>query len=225
MEIYQIKVINGGFKGLEVSYIEHRTEPNGRKFIDDVTKEKNDPIHLALDKLIKELRIYLLDICGNIYHKMDQAEIDYAVSETEIVSIEMKKTFFVIKGEKEWLNNKKFTLKTPKVEKKDNDPNTDKIVAILEDIRKETEIYMKGTAKLTDEEIAVRWLSSSKNKTGIQPDDFNNMSIEERAQWCKEWLEKEVGGMVTLQTDLDTTTDDQEEEQTIDLNEKEEAEF
>ena len=219
MQIYNIKTINGGLKGLEVSYTQDRKEPNGRKFIDDITKEKNDPIHLALDKGIKSLRKYLLEICGIIGDHMDQTEIDYNIAETEITSIKMMKTFFILEGEKQWLNDKTFKLKTPKIEKKDNYTSCDDVVLILEDIRKEAELHMNGSAVVSQEEIAIRFLSSGKNKTDTTPENFNKMSTEEKAQWCKEWLENEVGGMVTLQEDLsDEKEEEQQEEQVLDLS-------
>jgi hypothetical protein len=112
------------------------------------------------------------------------------------------KTFFILEGEKEWLNDKTFKLKTPKIEEKDGYHNFGVVVELIREIKKETEIYMKGAAKISDSEAAVRYLSSSKNKTDLTPDNFNKMSTEEKAQWCKEWLENEVGGMVTLQEDL-----------------------
>ncbi len=228
MNIYNIKTINSGLKGLEVSFTEERKESNGRKFVDDITKEKNDPIHLALDKPIKQLRRYLLEICGIINDETSEAEGDQAVAETDIISIRMTKTLFIIEGEKEWLNDKHFKLKTPKIELKDNYVNYDAVMEILSDIKTEAEVYMRGTAKVSEEEIAIRWLSSSKNKTGQTPDNFNSMSTEEKAQFCKEWLENEVGGMVTLQEDtlpVDESETPEIEEDEIDLSnvEKEET--
>lgn len=216
MNIYNIKTINGGFKGLELSYTEERTEKNGRKFVDDITKEKNDPIHLALDKPIKALRKYLLEICGLINDSMEPSEIEYAIAETDILSIRVTKTLFVIEGDKEWLNNKRFKIKTPKVEAKDQYHNYDAVMELLNDIKAEAEVYMRGNAKLSDEEIAVRWLSSGKNKSDITPEGFEKMSTEEKAQWCKEWLENEVGGSVILQEDLSPADD--MEEQEVDLS-------
>lgn len=218
MNIYQIKTINGGLKGLEISHTEERTETNGRKFIDDITKEKNDPIHLALDKPIKALRKYLLEICGIIGAYTDQIEMDYAIAETEITAIRMTKTLFVIEGEKEWLNDKRFKLKTPKIEQKDNYVNYDAVMELINDIKIEAEIYIRGKAKVSDEEIAIRWLSSGKNKQFTQ-DEYSNMSKEEKTKFYKEWIENEVGGFVTLQEDLleDSNEETEIEEQVIDL--------
>jgi len=215
MNIYLIKTINGGFKGLELSFLEERTEANKRKFIDDITKEKNDPIHLALDKLIKSLRKYLLEICGNINDRMDDSEIDYAIAETEIISIEMKKTFFIIKGEREWKNNKRYTLKTPKIEEKDNHDSFEDVRAILMDIRKEAEIYLKGTAIVTDQEAAVRWITSGKDKS-MTKDDYDKMTEEEQLAYHKKIIEEKFGGIVMVQEDV---TEDIEHEEVLLLEE------
>ena len=216
MNIYLIKTINGGFKGLETSFTEDRVEKNGRKFVDDITKEKNDPIHLALDKPIKALRKYLLEICGIIGDHTDQLETDYAVAETDIISIRMTKTLFVIEGEKEWLNDKRFKLKTPKIEKKDNYVNYDAVMELIEDIKKEAEIYMKGKAKVTDEECAIRFITSGKDKS-MNIDEYNSMSQEEKLDFHKRIIEEEFGGFVMTQEDVLDDKEEIQEEQVIDL--------
>ena len=155
MEIHEIKLINGGFKGLLCYITEERKTPNGRKYIDKDWKEKNDPIHGKLDSPTKDLRKYLLDICGCLGDEANQAAIDYNIAETEITSIKMEKTFFIFEGEKEWLNNKRFKLKTPKIESKDGYPNYDDVVKLIEEVKKQAIIYMEGKAKITDEEAAV----------------------------------------------------------------------
>lgn len=220
MEIYNIKFINDGLKGAEVSYTEQRTEKNGRKFTDDITKEKNDPVHLALDRPWKDLRGHLLEMCGLIDDRMDDAEVKHAIFETEITSVKVMKTFFIIEGEREWLNNKRFKLKTPKVERKDNYVNYDTVLGLIEEIKKEAEIFIKGTASVSDEEIAVRYLSSGKNKS-FTMDDYNNMTKEEKAKWHIEYVENELGGIVTRDEDIidEDKGEIEQEEQTIDLNE------
>jgi len=219
MEIHEIKLINDGYKGLFVYMTEERKMPNGRKYLDKDWKEKNDMVHSALDRPIKDLRKHLLEICGCLGDEGNQAEIDYNIAETRITGIKMMKTFFILEGEKEWLNDKTFKLKTPKIEEKDGYHNFGVVVELIREIKKETEIYMKGAAKISDEECAIRYLSSGKNKTDLTPDSFNKMSTEEKAQWCKEWLENEVGGMVTLQEDLaPDTEEEQQEEQIVDLS-------
>ena len=209
MNIYQIKTINGGFKGIEVSYTEERIEANKRRFTDDITKEKNDPIHLALDKPIKALRRHLLEICGIIGGQTDQLEVDYAIAETEITAIRMTKTLFVIEGEKEWMNDKRFKLKTPKIEFKDNYVNFDEIVALLAEIRKEAEFYIKGTVKVTDAEAVVRYITSGKDKS-INNDDYEKMSDEEKLQFHKKIIEEKFGGIVMVQEDVTEDVDHEE---------------
>lgn len=209
MNIYQIKTINGGFKGLEISFTEERVEANKRRFTDDITKEKNDPIHLALDKPIKALRRHLLEICGIIGGQTDQAEIDYAITETEITAIRMTKTLFVIEGEKEWMNDKRFKLKTPKIEFKDNYVSFDEIVSLLAEIRKEAEFYMKGTAKVSDEEAVVRYITSGKDKS-IDNEEYEKMSDEEKLQFHKKIIEEKFGGIVMVQEDVTEDVDCEE---------------
>ncbi len=82
---------------------------------------------------------------------------------------------------------------------------------------RESSSYQDADEFLIRFEIAVRWLSSGKNKSETTPDNFEKMSTEEKAQWCKEWLENEVGGSVILQEDLVPSGEEQEEEQVIDL--------
>ena len=218
MEIHEIKLINDGFKGLLVYMTEERKMPNGRKYLDKDWKEKNDMVHSALDRPIKDLRKHLLEICGCLGDDGNQSEMDYNIAETRITGIKMMKTFFILEGEKEWLNDKTFKLKTPKIEEKDGYHNFGVVVELIREIKKETEIYMKGNVKISDEECAIRYLSSGKNKTDITPADFNKKTTEEKAQWCKEWLENEVGGMVTLQEDLSDEKEEEQEEQVLDLS-------
>ncbi len=222
MEIHEVKLINDGLKGLFVYLTEQRKMPNGRKYLDKDWKEKNDTIHSALDRPIKDLRRHLLEICGCLGDENNKGEVEYNIAETRITGIKIMKTFFILEGEKEWLNDKTFKLKTPKIEEKDGYHNHGTVIELIREIKKETEIYMNGTAKLSDEEIAIRWLSSPSNKTGQTPDNFNKMSIEEKAQFCKEWLENEVGGMVTLQEDLSDEMPEVEEEE-IELPQTEES--
>lgn len=222
MNIYQIRIINGGSKGIEVSYTEERVEANKRRFIDDITKEKNDYIHLALEKPIKALRRHLLEICGIIGAQTDSLEADYAIAETEITAIRMTKTLFVIEGEKEWMNDKRFKLKTPKIEFKDNYVNFDEIVALLAEIRKEAEFYIKGTVKVSDTEAVVRYITSGKDKS-INNDEYEKMTDEEKLQFHKKIIEEKFGGIVMVQEDVTEDVDHvelEENTQIIDLEEQ-----
>jgi len=136
--------------------------------------------------------------------------------------IEMKKTFFIIKGEREWRGEKRYTLKTPKVEGKDKYEYFDNVIEILNDIRKEAEIYLKGTAKISDEEAIVRYLTSGKDKS-MTKDDYDKMTSEEQLAYHKKIIEEKFGGIVMVQEDVVEDIDHVELEegtQVIDLEEQ-----
>jgi hypothetical protein len=209
MNIKKVKLINGGFKGAAVSWTEERVEKNKRKYVDELDKEKNDPIHLGLDKPFKDLRYHLLNICGIISTSMDQTEIDYAIGECEVDAIDIDGGTFVIHGSKVCIANKSFKIKTPKVNEDDGYDKFDEVVELIKNIKEEAQEYIKGTTQVSDQEAAIRFITSGKDKS-IDMAEYEIMSAEEKAQLHIDIIQK-LGGFVTMPGDVLEDTDENHE--------------
>jgi len=71
MKYKKIHINQGGLKGAAVEYVE-----NNDRNIPELTKKfPRNPLHLGLQKLFKDLRPHLLNICGNILSTEKQTEL------------------------------------------------------------------------------------------------------------------------------------------------------
>lgn len=65
--------------------------------------------------------------------------------------------------------------------------------------------YLQGTQVITDDEIVLRWIQAG--KSGVNQSDFDNLSAEEKKEFCKEFLEKEYGAMVMINDEVELVDD------------------
>ncbi len=219
MEINKVKLIGSGFKGACADWTEERIEKNGRKYVDPNWREKNDPIHFALDRPFKDLRYFLLEICGIIHSNMGVDEIEQEISDCEVDFVEIKENGFVIAGTKRCSFDKSFKLKTPKVDEDDNYHNFDKVMVLTEIIAEETVHYIKGSAVIDENECAVRYITSGKDKS-VDMDAYNNMTADEKVQFAASVIEK-IGGFVTLPSDIIENTEENNDLLRLDTGSKE----
>lgn len=204
MEIKKIKLLSGGFKGAEVTFLRPE-QKNGKNFINEVTEKRKHPIHLDMETPFKKLRFYLLDICELLRGGEDDAERQYIVAESEVVSIKIDSNSFVISGSKDVVGGKSIKLETPKMEEGDGYGNYDKVMELIESIVSETEQYLAGTKKVSDEEVAVRWITSGKDKSE-EAERYDSMSAEEKRDYHTKVLEEMYGSVVMHNDDLEMET-------------------
>lgn len=216
MQIKQIKIKDSGFKGLEISRYENYTK-NKINHIKEVIDKPKDPIHGDLRNLINDLRVHLLDICGHVHDKMEDMEIKYAVGDSEVTLIKIEKNSFVIGGEKKTdYNNKYIKLETPKIDAEDEYHGFKEVMDIIENIVKETELYMNGSKVISNEEVVKQYLMAGKDKK-ISIEQFEAMSEDEQKEFYRDKCE-ELGMFVTdPATDLEEIKEDEMEEVVIEL--------
>lgn len=209
MEIRKIKLLAGGFNGAEIQYSKVRIDKK-REYVDIIDEERNTPIHSDLDKPLKSLRYYLLEICGLVRGDMEKSDIEYTIGECELTSVEFMGDYFIIKGSKTCINNKQFKFSTPKITDGDEYHNFDTVMTIIGIIKKEAVEYLDGSKELSEEELAVRFALSGRDKN-VNMAKYEAMNAEEKAVYHQTILEG-LGWFVMRPDDV---VEDNDENNTI----------
>jgi len=194
MEIKKIVLLDGGFKGMKIWY-KDPNERNNRMKNDTVGRKIEHPIHLGLEKPFKDLRFHLLEICEILNADMDKKDVDQAMAEAEMVGITIDGNGFVLSGTKEVLDGKEIKLETPVIGEEDNYDNYESVAILIGLILEETKLYMRGDAKVTDEEIVERWIKAGKDKE-VDESGYNEMTAEEKIEYHTNILETKFGKVV-----------------------------
>ncbi len=202
MEIKKIVLLDGGFKGMKVWY-KDPNERNSRMKNDTVGRKIEHPIHLGLEKPFKDLRFHLLEICEILNGDMDKKDVDQAIAEAEMIGVTIDGNGFVLSGTKEVLEGKEFKLETPSIGEEDGYEHYESVAILIGLILEETKVYIRGEAKVTDEEVVERWIKADKQK-GFDINSFNALSAEEKKEMCQEILEKSFGCVVLGGDDFTT---------------------
>lgn len=188
MKYKKVKLIENGFKGIEVEY--HKIEKKGGRAYNNKTKDTlRFPVHLGLENKFKELRPFLLEICKVIHGDEDKSTKDFYIAETDMIGVEILDDGFVLEGEGVVFGTKSVKYKTPKIDSSDNCPNFDAIQLIIKGLIEEVDVYMEGTAKPSDEEVLIRWVERHNDK-GIDIETIKGMSAEEQKETLTKLLEK-----------------------------------
>lgn len=217
MIIKKIKLLNGGYKGAEIQFTKNRQDKK-REYTDTIDEERNTPIHSDLDVPLKALRLYALEICGLIRGNMEKSEVKYIIGECELVKLEMESDYFVLHCNMLCINNKQFKFTTPKVYEDDDYHNYDAVIKLIETIKDEAIQYLDGTKELSDEELAVRYIHSGKDKSE-DASRYESMNAEEKAVYHQTILEN-IGWIVMRPDDV---VEDNSDNHAI-LNAKDEVE-
>jgi len=170
------------------------------------------PIHLDLEDKIKELRYFALEICGLISESTGKHEKQTLLEQADIVSLEFEKGvdgFFKIKCTSAVFDNKTQNLITPKVDVMDAYEYYDTVMNIIDAILEEVDQYAKGLKKVTDEEIMMSYVRHGKDKN-VDVTALNEMSAEDRADYCQSVLEK-LGCLVIRPDEVEDNDIDEEE--------------
>jgi len=201
MQIKKITFNAHGLRGATIEYSKRETTSDGRPTTKTVIEKKQTPVQLKLEILAKSLRINMLEICRVLGGSSTEDDAKFLLQETEITKVEIADGGFVLHGTLLAFEDKNIKLKTPKVEEADGYHKFDQVQGIITEIKAECLEYLQGTQVITDEEIVLRWIQAG--KSGVNQSDFDNLSAEEKKEFCKDFLEKEYGAMVMINDEVE----------------------
>ena len=204
MKIKKVKYLDRGFRGIEVEAFDN-DKVGSRYYNNKDKKEYKHPIHLALELKTKDLKVFLLEICGVLHGTEDKHEKDFIIAETEIVSIEITKDGFVLEGERVVFGSKYVKYKTPKMSADDNYHHFETVIKVIQEVMDEVVVHVNGTNKASDEEVLIRWVEKEKD-AGIDVDTIKGMSPEEQKETLTRILEK-MGACVMFDDEMVEDTD------------------
>lgn len=190
-QIRKIQLLDGGVKGVKVTYIKPEVRTNRTKYI-EVIEKNGHPIHSILESMIKELRVHLVKI----------ADINEDETETCYVDgFEVRDDYFVIFGRKEAAEtNKQYKVKTPKTDPDDYSGH-ESATALLNKIIKEVQKYMKGDILVSDDECVERWLRAGKEKD-LDYTQYDSLPEHEKDETRRKILAKGFGAKLPDAPDI-----------------------
>lgn len=195
MTIKKITIFDRGIRGMEVHYYEPEVK-DGRPCVTSHKVKKPYPIHLGLERLIKDLRYHMLDICGAVHDDMDKAIKDMLITESYINSIDFDNEYFRIKGESSAFEDKHIPRDTRKVDENDNYEHYASVRALIDTIVEETKEYMAGTKQVEDEEIIARYASVNHKEDEFSADKLASLSPEQLKDMASKIIERGYGGVI-----------------------------
>ena len=220
MNIHKISLKGNGFNGMHAHYFIEEVK-NNRTVMTPVIKKPKDPIHKDLENLFKELRVNLLELCEMIDDRTEEGELKFKLLETNVTDIEFDSDGFIIHGYKETLGDKKLPLNPPKIEEIDGYDKFQDVMDIMRSIALETKQYLEGSKKVSDMEIAERWVAAGKDKS-MTMETFKGLTAEEQLEFCTNFIEKQYGGIVMTPDndlkDMDNTAAIEEMETEFNIN-------
>ena len=199
MNYRKISLNQGGLKGAEVHFIE-----TNEKGIGELTKKyPRNPTHVGLQKLFKELRVHLLNICGVINSDMDNHIAAQHLLETTVDCIEMDGDTITITGEKLATADKYIKLKTYKLEVEDGYEHYDEVFNLMTAICEETTEYMSGNKKVPDIEIVQMWAQANHKEEEFTMEKLMHLPQDQLEKLAMVVIEKGKGGIVLMPEDME----------------------
>ena len=189
--IKKIAINSGGLKGLTLEGTYEAVKDN-KLTINTFKNGVKHPINADLEDKIKEFRFFALDICGLITDETRKAEKVTLLEGCDVLSIEFEKGptgYFKIKVASRVFDTKTITLTTPKTDCSDGYEYFDTVMNVIESLLEEVEQYEKGLKKISDEDLMISYIRHGKDKS-MDMDKLNEMSAEEKADYCQGILEK-----------------------------------
>jgi len=211
MNIKKVELQNGGYKGCTVVFLSH-TMKNSRPFINETIEKRKNPIHGDMEKLFKDLRVHLLDVCNINNNRLSEAEQKTIILETEISSIEFDNDSFLLSGEMEVFGEKKIKLKTCKVQESDDYAGYNEVRGIIEELKVEATAYLDGLKVVSDREMMLRWLEARKDHN-MTKEQFEAM--DEHGQ--KEYMNKTLNSKFGAEIDTDEEDEIIEEDSAVEF--------
>lgn len=179
-----VQLINTGLRGVQIVY-ETVEVLDGVSFNSEDTKKSFRPAHHDLKQFMKDLRTYLIELCG--YDEETVMEADF-----EITGIKAGTDSFLISGKFRCWNDKIIAVNTPLIKEVDAYERFDEVMTTVDKIYKETDLYLKGIKKPKRQEIIVDYMKDVKKQNLFSFEYFEQMTPEEQEKLMKE-IEKDMG--------------------------------
>lgn len=219
-KITKVKLKIGGLKGADVSSLVPE-EKNGTTFHNTRVDEGVRTVHFALEKAFKDLRIHLLAMCGYVHENMSEVKKKLLLDATLVSVICIDGNGIRLAGVRTDILDGKLNL-NPVFATAENYENYEELEQLWNVIAEESMKYISGEVKVTDEEIAKRWIESGKEK-GFNLEQFEEMSAEEQKEFCQKILEKNFGAVVMMPPDVEVQGEHEAVAKEITLNQTEET--
>lgn len=183
LKIGSLKLVNGGMKGMVVSYLDPVMK-NGNLFMDKCVVEKSAPVTFELMDKISQLGNYLLDICGYTTNELEREQL---LSLLEITKLSAGSDNFQISGKLKVLGgNQVVSLTSPLIKESMEYEGYEEVMKLVDSIYADTKEYIGGKM-MSAEELAVRFY---KDKEGFDEDEFNKLPKDEQIRIGTGVLEK-----------------------------------
>lgn len=179
-----VKLINTGLRGIEIIY-ETVEIIDGVSYNSEDTKKSFRPAHHDLKDFMKDLRTYLIELCG--YDEESVIKADF-----EITGVKAGSDSFLISGKFRCWNDKIIAVNTPLIKEVDAYERFDEVMTIVDKIYKETDMYLKGVKKADRKEIIVDYMKDVKKNNLFTYTYFEEMTPEEQEKLMNE-IEKDMG--------------------------------
>lgn len=183
MNFKLIRLVENGFKGCSVEYLEEEKK-NDRTQMVLTKKYPKRPVHLNIERGFKGLRQHILAIYGYT-DNMEQL-----IQETHVDVIRLDGESIILEGEKLRNDEKYIPLNTRKIQPEDGYEGYEDMIKIIESIQKEVISYLEGSEKVDDVEVALRWVRAGKVK-GVTEEEITKLPPERLRQWAAEFLDSE----------------------------------
>jgi hypothetical protein len=194
-QVTKIKLVDGGLKGLEVTYI-HPQEKDNMIWSNEHIEKRKHPIHKDLNKVIGDLRNFLLDVCGYYNETTSVMHKDYLIEECNVTEVSIGGSdSFKISGELRVRGDKFIKIATPEVEIADGYEHFDTVQNIIKAAVLETHEYMAGKKKLDEADYLKMFAKRKGDDVLIK--EMKDMSKKELKDKCTEMLEK-MGAIVLM---------------------------
>lgn len=204
MNYRKISLNQGGLKGAEIFYIEKND-----KGIGELTKKyPRNPTHVGLQKLFKDLRLHLLNICGIINPDMDPNIAAQHLTETTVDCIEMDGDTITITGEKLATADKYIKLKTYKLEAEDGYEYYDEVFNLMTAICEETTEYMSGNKKVSNIEILQMYAQATHKEEEFTMEKLMHLPQDQLEKLALVVIEKGKGGIVLMPEDVEADSEE-----------------
>lgn len=223
MDVVSVQLSQQGMKGGKFKYRE-AMERHNRAVVDPVKRETKQPIHLGLEKQFKDLRHHILAIYGLIDKDMKVHDIDYLVNRTTVDGVDMDSDGIILTGKLSKYNDKDLPLVTYNIVDGDDYDSFDELQAIVDTIKEEAVEYLKGTKKVENKEVILRYAQMAHKESEITEEMLDKLSSEQIEKMVVPLLEGKFGAFVMLRDDV-SVDEKQEMEEVIETAEPVKTEF
>lgn len=188
MKVNKIKILDGGLKGLYIEFF--KLEKKGARMYNNGYKPTlRYPVHLSLESRIKELRVFMLELCRVLHGDEDKMTKDFHIAESEVTEVVIGKEGEITLSGEIISCGKRAYVTSPAIDGPDGYHNFDALKLVVKELLSEVDVYMEGTAKPSDEEVLIRWVERHNDK-GIDIETIKGMSAEEQKETLTKLLEK-----------------------------------